>query len=130
TSFPGTHVCTFAELQSAAGAGDLAGLTDTAGKEVTSFWAIDNSRPPLAQCQDDVSSNKNWEYGTAHTPSRGDWVALDNGTLGTLQTGQQCNFTNKSVGCCKWALRAPPRPPLQWSGTAVAATASDAAIRD
>jgi hypothetical protein len=65
-------------------------------------WAIDNRRPSLAQCQDDVSSFLNREYGTAHTASRGDFVNLNNttGVLGLLQTGQQCNFTTKWVGCC------------------------------
>jgi hypothetical protein len=69
---------------------------------VTSFWAIDGAQPPLSQCQDDVSSFLNWEYGTAHTASRGNWVGLTNntGVLGLLQTGQQCNFTSKWVGCC------------------------------
>ena len=103
-SFPGTHVCTFAELQSAAGAGDLRNLTDTAGKTVTSFWAIDSSQPKLQQCNDDVSSGLNWEYATAHTASRGQRVQLDNaaGTLGQLQSGVQCNAAGtSSVGCCK-----------------------------
>ena len=102
TNFAGTHACTYAELQSAEAAGDLDGLKDTAMITVTGFWAIDNAQPPLSQCQDDVTSFLNWEYGTAHTASRGNWVALTNGTgtLGTLQTGQQCNFTSKWVGCC------------------------------
>jgi hypothetical protein len=102
SNFPGTHACSYAELQIAEGAGDLVGLKDTAMNTVTSFWAIDGAQPPLTQCQDDVSSFLNWEYGTAHTASRGNWVGLTNGTgvLGTLQTGQQCNFTSKWVGCC------------------------------
>ena len=104
-SFPGTHACTFAELQSAAGAGDLRNLADTAGNEVTSFWAIDSSQPKLQQCTDDAAggSNLNWEYATAHTASRGQRVQLDNaaGTLGPLQSGVQCNLAgSSSVGCC------------------------------
>ncbi len=104
TNFPGTHACTYPELQSAAAAGDLGGLTDVAGMTVTSFWAIDSSMPPLQQCQDDAGSFMNWEYATAHTPSRGTKVPLDNaaGTLGALQPGLQCNFSgNAWVGCCQ-----------------------------
>jgi hypothetical protein len=102
SNFPSTHACSYADLQNAEAAGDLVGLTDIGMNPVTGFWAIDGSQPPLSQCQDDVSSFLNWEYGTAHTASRGNWVALNNGTgtLGTLQTGQQCNFTSKWVGCC------------------------------
>jgi hypothetical protein len=103
-NFLGTHACTLPDLQSAEAAGDLVGLKDIAANIVTSFWAIDGSQPPLSQCQDDAlgGSGLNWEYGTAHTLSRGNWVALNNGTgaLGSVQTGQQCNFANKWVGCC------------------------------
>lgn len=107
TNFPGTHACSYAELQSAATAGDLVLLKDTANNAVASFWAIDNGAPALTtQCQDDgtMGSLLNWEYGTAHTPSRGQKVALNNGagTLGSLQTGLQCNFSGQSnVGCCQ-----------------------------
>jgi hypothetical protein len=103
TNFPGTHACTYAELQSAEAAGDLDGLKDIGNNTVTSFWAIDSSQPPLQQCQDDVTSFLNWEYGTAHTTSRGQKVALDNtlGTLGPLQSSLQCNFSTGSVGCCQ-----------------------------
>ena len=102
SNFPGTHACSYAELQIAEAAGDLVGLQDTASMTVTSFWAIDNSQPPLQQCQDDVSSFLNWEYATAHTASRGQKVALNNGTgaLGALQSSLQCNFSTAWVGCC------------------------------
>ena len=104
TSFAGTHACSYQELQAAAAACDLVGLTATDASMVTGFWAIDNAQPPLDQCQDDAlgGSLLNWEYATAHTGSRGNWVALTNanGALGPLQTGQQCNFTTKWVGCC------------------------------
>lgn len=104
TNFPGSRACTLTELQSAP-ASDLAGLRDTGGTTVASFWAIDSTAPPLQQCQDDVvgGSALNWEYATAHTGSRGQKVALTNGTgaLGALQTGLQCNFSGNSwVGCC------------------------------
>jgi hypothetical protein len=106
TNFPGTHACTHPELQSAAAAGDLVGLKDIGGTPVTSFWAIDSSQPALQQCNDDVAggSGLNWEYATAHTASRGQKVALDNGagTLGSLQSDLQCNFSgNSAVGCCQ-----------------------------
>jgi hypothetical protein len=109
TNFPGTHACTYPELLTAESAGDLVGLQATNGSTVTSFWAIDNSQPALEQCNDNLGSLLNWEYTTAHTASRGQWVSLNNGTgeLGTLQTGGppsgnaiQCNFFSHWVGCC------------------------------
>ena len=102
SNFPGTHACSYPELQIAEAAGDLVGLQDTASTTVTSFWAIDNTQPPLQQCQDDVSSFLNWEYATAHTASRGQKVALNNGTgaLGSLVSSLQCNFSTAWVGCC------------------------------
>ena len=112
--FACTHACTYAELQAAEGASELVGLQDTAATPVTSFWAIDPGADPLtAQCHDDVSfpcpggicpPGHTWEYGTAHTPSRGQRVTLNNGTgaLGVLQTGVQCNISGTSwVGCCE-----------------------------
>jgi hypothetical protein len=103
SNFPGTHACSYAELQNAEAAGELVGLQDTGSNTVTSFWAIDNAQPPLQQCQDDVSSFLNWEYATAHTASRGQKVALNNGTgvLGPLQSSLQCNFSTAWVGCCQ-----------------------------
>jgi hypothetical protein len=106
SSFAGTHACTYAELQSAATAGDLVGLKDTANNAVTAFWAIDNSAPALQQCEDDTpgtGSLLNWEYPTAHTASRGEKVALTNatGVLGSLQMNLQCNFSTAWVGCCQ-----------------------------
>jgi len=109
TSFPGTHACTYQELQTAAAACDLIGLNDTSAMAVGSFWAIDPAADPVtAQCFDDVNFNPvtqpghTWEYGTAHTGARANWIALNNanGAIGPLQTGQQCNFVQKWVGCC------------------------------
>jgi hypothetical protein len=105
THFMGSHACTLAELQ-AAPASQLAGLKDTGGSSVMSFWAIDPTAPKLQQCNDDAlgGSGLNWEYGTAHTPSRGEQIPLTNasGALGTLQTGVQCNIAGTSwVGCCR-----------------------------
>jgi hypothetical protein len=106
THFAGTHACTSAELQNAEGAGDLAGLKDFSNNTVTSFWAIDPNAAPLEQCQDDAvgGSGLNWEYGTAHTASRGSKIALTNatGALGALTTDLQCNLSGNSwVGCCQ-----------------------------
>jgi hypothetical protein len=106
TSFPGTHACTYAELQNAAALGELKFLKDPASNTVTSFWAIDNAQPILQQCNDDAvgGSDLNWEYGTAHTASRGQRVSLNNsaGTLGVLQSNVQCNVAGTSwVGCCQ-----------------------------
>jgi hypothetical protein len=91
-------------LQCAQAAGSLVGATDFNANAISSFWAIDSTQPPLQQCQDDVSSFLNWEYGTAHTSSRGQRVALNNGTgvLGPLQSSVQCNIAGTSwVGCCQ-----------------------------
>jgi hypothetical protein len=106
SNFPGTHACTIQELQTAEASCDLRGLLDTASHPVTSFWAIDGTAPALQQCNDDAAggSGLNWEYGTAHTPSRGSRVTLSNatGTLGSVQTGVQCNLSGTSnVGCCQ-----------------------------
>jgi hypothetical protein len=106
THFSGTHACSYAELQNAEAAGDLVGLKDINNNTVTSFWAIDNAAAPLQQCQDDAfgGSFQNWEYGTAHTASRGSKVGLTNGTgtLGSLTTNLQCNLSGSSwVGCCQ-----------------------------
>lgn len=106
SNFPGSHACTYAELQSAQAAGDLTALKDIGQNTVTSFWAIDSGQPALEQCNDDVVSGSglNWEYATAHTGSRGQKVTLDNpaGTLGSLQSGLQCNIGGASwVGCCQ-----------------------------
>ena len=106
TNFAGTHACTLTELQSGQAAGALAGLKDIGNNTVTGFWAIDPAQPALQQCNDSLGTLNNWEYATAHTMSRGQQVALNNpaGTLGSLQSSIQCNFTGNFtpswVGCC------------------------------
>jgi hypothetical protein len=105
TNFTGTHACSYAELQSAATAGQLVGLKDIANMAVMGFWAIDSAAPGIQQCVDDAlgGTGLNWEYGTAHTPSRGNQVPLNNGTgaLGALVLSVQCNIAGTSwVGCC------------------------------
>jgi hypothetical protein len=102
-NFSGAHPCTLAELQ-AAPTSQLTGLRDTGGNGVESFWAIDPNAPALSQCVDDVVSQLNWEYATAHTASRGERIPLTNatGVLGALQTGVQCNVAGTSwVACCR-----------------------------
>lgn len=111
TSFPGTHACTYQELQIAEQACDLTSLTDNAMNPVSSFWRIDSTLPLLSQCFDDVNFDPmdpmqaahTWEYGTAHTPSRGQKVPLNTvtGLLGAPGPNVQCNISgNSSVGCC------------------------------
>lgn len=113
SNFAGSHACTLTELQAAESAGDLVGAQDIMGNTILSFWAIDPAANPLTtQCHDDVAfpcpggicpPGHTWAYGTAHTPSRGQRVPLNNGagTLGALQTNLQCNFSGNSwVGCC------------------------------
>jgi hypothetical protein len=102
TSFPGTHTCTYAELQSAEAAGDLDGLKDTADNTVTSFWAIDSSHADTLQCHETIA----WDYQTAHTGHFAEKVNLDNpsGALGTLLVGEPDNATclgSSWVGCCQ-----------------------------
>jgi len=95
--YAGTHVCTYAELQTAEAAGDLDGAQDTDGVSVTSFWAIDGTRPDVDQCSVTVA----WDYATAHTGHFADVVNLNNatGALGSLTTGNLC-LAQHWVGCC------------------------------
>jgi hypothetical protein len=101
SNFPGTHACTYAELQSAEAAGDLDGLKDTANDTVTSFWAIDPTHIDDLQCTVTVA----WDYQTAHTGQFGEMVELDNGTgtlgplLSGIPDGVTCTGSNW-VGCC------------------------------
>ncbi len=93
----GAHACTIAELRQAAADGELNGAKDTLGADVTSFWAIDPTRPDVDQCQVTVP----WDYATAHTGQFGDVVALANasGSLGELQEDTLC-VTRHWVACC------------------------------
>lgn len=104
--FPGTHACTYAELQNAQTLGQLVGLKDTATptpQTVTSFWAIDSTRPANAQCQTTVP----WDYQTAHTGKFADIVTLNNATgildpLVTANSGNSATWClgSRWVGCC------------------------------
>jgi len=105
TNFLCSQACTIQQLQGAP-ASELVGLKDINNNTVTSFWAIDSTAPILQQCNDDAigGSGLNWEYGTAHTASRGEQVTLNNGTgaLGPVVGSIQCNIAGTSwVGCCR-----------------------------
>ena len=97
-NFPGTHACTYPELQVAEAAGDLVGAKDVGNNTVTGFWAIDSSQSNLVQCGVSVP----WDYMTAHTGHQGQLVSLNNGTgaLGPLTTGLNC-LGQMWVGCCQ-----------------------------
>jgi hypothetical protein len=97
TNFPGTHACSITELQASEGAGDLDGLQDINANTVTSFWAIDPSRPDDDQCT--VSTA--WDYNTQHTGQFADKVTLTNltGELGPIVSGSLCSGSSW-VGCC------------------------------
>jgi hypothetical protein len=102
SNFPGTHTCTYAELQSAEAAGDLDGAKDINGTTVTSFWAIDGSHANTLQCATTVP----WDYATAHTGHFGEKVNLTNatGTLSALQSGAGAGvfcLNSSWVGCCQ-----------------------------
>lgn len=102
TNFPATHACSYAELQAAETAGDLVGLQDTNGTNVTGFWAIDSTHANTLQCGVSIP----WDYQTAHTGQFAEKVSLNNGTgaLGSLQSGQPQGalcLQSSWVGCCK-----------------------------
>jgi hypothetical protein len=101
--FPGTHHCTHAELLNAEAAGDLAGIQDTNGMTVTSFWLIDASHAHNAQCNLTPGPPAMlWQYATVHTGVGGERVELDNATgdLGASTSGLIC-FQSSWVGCCR-----------------------------
>lgn len=96
-SFAGSHACTYAEL-AAAGTSELTGLKDTANTAVTSLWAIDALRSGFDQCGASIP----WDYQTAHTGHKADFVALTNatGVLGSLQSATACG-SSRWVACCQ-----------------------------
>jgi hypothetical protein len=96
--FPGTHACTFAELLNAETQGELVGATDVNGMTVTSFWAIDSTRPDVDQCTVSVP----WDYSTAHTGQSADVSTLNNATgdLSPIAEDQNCGSL-RWVGCCQ-----------------------------
>ncbi len=90
TKFPGSHTCTYAELQTADVANELVGLPNT------SFWAIDSAQPFNRQC----NTNIPWDYQTAHTGRFGDVVPLTDGHLGSLVPSSVC-ANSHAVACCQ-----------------------------
>jgi len=90
TNFPGSHTCTYADLQAADTANELVGLPNT------TFWAIDSAQPFNRQC----NTNIPWDYQTAHTGRFGDVVALTGGHLGSLVPSSVC-ANSHAVGCCR-----------------------------
>jgi hypothetical protein len=97
SNFAGSHSCSFAELQAAAAAGELAGAKDVGNNTVTSFWAIDSSHADTTQCHTTVA----WDYQTAHTGHFAEVATLNNaaGTLGAVTSGLCAS--QSWVGCCK-----------------------------
>ncbi len=95
THFPGSHTCTYAELQAADAANELVGAVDTASTAVQHFWAVDSGQPNARQCFEAIA----WDYQTAHTGVFGDKVPLTAGHLGALQPSELCAGASW-VGCC------------------------------
>ena len=104
TNFPGTHACTYAELQIGEAAGDLVGLKDTASNTVTSLLGdrqLDNS--DLKQCNDDEPRRgfrcpgRTGSTGrrTPHRAARRWLSTTAPGTSGRSRRRQQCNFTSQ-----------------------------------
>jgi hypothetical protein len=110
TTFAGTHACLYSELVAAEAAGDLDNIRDVDDDVVTSFWAIDPTRPHHTQCALDKNApaSEHWTYETGHQNLGGDFVNLTNatGVLSALMPGgvdaggtANCNSI-KWVGCC------------------------------
>jgi hypothetical protein len=95
-NFPGSHTCTFPELQAAEAAGDLVGRKAINGTTVASFWAIDATHANTVQCTVSIA----WDYQTAHTGQFAELTNLDNptGTLGPVMGGVCASMS--WVGCC------------------------------
>lgn len=105
SNFAGSHACTFSELQTAEGLGELVGAQDLSGNSVTSFWVIDAGQANNRQCVDGGAVV--WHYATAHTGVGGMTVTLNNGTgalgsvVGGPPGGVSLNCTQQHwVGCC------------------------------
>ncbi len=98
--FPGSHLCTFAELEAAEAAGQLVGAVDVDALAVSAFWAVIPGADPNIQCVS-ISGSVLWFYGTAHTLSDGAFATLNNGTgaLTSVQT-TACNGGSNNGGAC------------------------------
>ena len=102
-TFPGTHVCTPTDLQTAEGLGELVAAADNVGA-ITRLWKIDptaGSATDLKTCVDAISPLR-WHYGTAHTLAKGIYFNFDapTGTLGAESAPVSCPANMASVGCC------------------------------
>ncbi len=102
TSFPNSTVCTFDQLQKAAGAGELVGAVDTTGKAVKSFWVNKPGSAGDRQCVHTSAENIPWTYQTGHIAIDGEFVTLNaaTGALGASALQSHCQGSH-SVACCK-----------------------------
>jgi hypothetical protein len=98
--FPGSSVCTIAQLQKAAAAGELAGATDFMGTPVTSFWVHRPGAEGARQCVDPSRENIPWTYQTAHIASHGEFVNLTGGALSDIQLLMDHCQGSRWVACC------------------------------
>jgi hypothetical protein len=106
-AFAGTHPCSITDLQAAQAAGDLDHIKDPDDDVVTSFWAIDSTRPHTGQCGASDVSGPDWTYATGHLGVGGDFALLNNNTgmLDPVSLGggvvRNCNGAARWVGCCQ-----------------------------
>lgn len=96
-----SHACVRTEIEAAEAAGELLGLVDTDGTDVTSVWIEDVTAPDVLRCVDSNAENLPWTYETAHLGIQGYYATLDNGagTLGDVTVGV-CNSDLRSTACC------------------------------
>ena len=101
--FPGSHVCTYAELDAAEALGELVAAVDVNGLAVNTFWAVIPGAADLDQCISAPPGTPiRWFYATVHTGSMGNFATLNNGTgaLGPVAGPVSCAGNQFSVGCC------------------------------
>jgi hypothetical protein len=107
THFPGTEVCTYAKLTSAAAKGELVNAADYNGVAVTQWWmdnaaALGNERCNFAE-QEAIP----WSYQTAHFGHVSHYVTLTPATgaisaelTGTIAGGTGLCSQTRFVACC------------------------------
>jgi hypothetical protein len=102
SSFAGSTICTFDQLQKAEAAGELKSATDTSGKPVGSFWVNRPDGPGERQCVHPQAENIPWTYQTGHLAVDGEFVTLNaaTGALGAIQLQSHC-VGSHWVACCK-----------------------------
>ena len=100
--FPGSHLCSFAELEAAEAAlpNQLIGATDVNALPVVDFWAVVPGADDNVQCIS-TSGTLRWFYATAHTQSEGLFATLNNGTgaLSSVQTTTCVGGSNNGLAC-------------------------------